>query len=852
MTAGAGLALAAWLVVHPFPLIATQTQVPPPTGLVRLDPAEAEQLARTARASVNVTMASGLELSLWAPSRLVKDPVALDIDARGVMYVTSSPRTGLPLDIRDHPDWILDVHTLTSVDGLREFLKRTMAPERSGQNGWMPDLNGDGSRDWRDLAGRQERVYRLQDTAGLGRADTSEIVITGFVNDDPVSEVAGGVMFKDGDLFIGAAPDLWRFRDTNGDGRMDVRDSIAHGFNVHPGFGGHGVSGITTGPDGRIYWKVGDIGLNVVDRTGTRWMYPNRGSIVRANPDGSDFEVFASGLRNTHEFAFDEHGNLITVDNDGDYPGETERLVYITYGSDAGWRSTWQYGKYTDLANNRYNVWINEGMFRPRFDGQAAYFTPPVASYPAAPASLVYHPGVALDDRWRQHFLVTNFTGTPSSARVFAFKVNERGAGVELASNSEILRGILSPGMKIGPDGAVYLTDWITGWDPKGDGRVWKLDTPAAASSNARLELRKVFAADVTSQSGAALADWLGHADMRVRLRGQFELVRRRDETTLVSAARGDTRGARLQRADLARLHAIWGLGQLARTDARQAAAVVAFLGDGEAEVRAQAAKVLGDAGYAAAVTSLVAALRDTSPRVRFFAAEALGRIGRAEAGVATAVVDMLAQNNDQDVYLRHAGAFALSRLGAAAVSGFGTHPSRGVRLAAVVALRRLRHESVAQYLADADELVVAEAARAINDEGGIAAALPALARLLDETRFASEPLLRRAISANLRLGGAEHAGRVTAFAARSGVPEALRLEAIAALGVWAAPSPFDRVDGAQLTPAQAIRDPLAGRAALERLAVALRADRSPAIRSAIVEATDRAGLKTSSSGRLQ
>jgi putative membrane-bound dehydrogenase-like protein len=797
---GAALALAASLAVQRSPLLATQTQIPPPTGLVRLDPAEAEQLARAARASVNVTMASGLELSLWAPSRLVKDPVALDIDVRGVMYVTSSPRTGLPLDIRDHPDWILEVHTLTSVDGLREFLKRTMAPERSGLNGWLPDLNGDGSRDWRDLAGRQERVYRLQDTAGTGRADTSEVVVNGFVSDDPVSEVAGGVMFRDGELYIGAAPDLWRFRDTNGDGRMDARDSVAHGFNVHPGFGGHGLSGITMGPDGRVYWKVGDIGLNVVDRTGTRWMYANRGSIVRANPDGSDFEVFASGLRNTHEFAFDEHGNLITVDNDGDYPGETERLVYITYASDAGWRSTWQYGKYSDTANNRYNVWINEGMFRPRFDGQAAYFTPPIASYPAAPASLVYHPGVALDDRWRQHFFVTNFTGNPSTARVFAFKVNERGAGFELASNTEILRGILSPGMKIGPDGAIYLTDWITGWDPKGDGRIWKLDTPGAATSNARLELRKVFAADVSAQTGAALGEWLGHADMRVRLRGQFELVRRRDDTTLLAVARAENRSARLQRADLARLHAIWGLGQLARADTRQVAALVGFLGDSEAEVRAQAAKMIGDANHPPVTTSLVAALRDSSLRVRFFAAEALGRIGRADAGVAAGLVEMLAANSDQDVYLRHAGAFALSRLGVTAVSGLNTHPSRAVRLAAVVALRRLRHESVALYLADADEFVVTEAARAINDEGGIAAALPALARVLDDTRFVNnEPLVRRAISANLRGGGAENASRVTAFAARTGVPEALRAEAIAALAVWSAPSLLDRVDGAFL-----------------------------------------------------
>jgi len=36
---------------------------------------------------------------------------------------------------------------------------------------------------------------------------------------------------------------------------------------------------------------------------------------------------------------------LISVDNDGDHAGEKERLVYITRGSDSGWRINWQFGK---------------------------------------------------------------------------------------------------------------------------------------------------------------------------------------------------------------------------------------------------------------------------------------------------------------------------------------------------------------------------------------------------------------------------------------------------------------------------------------------------------------------------
>ena len=198
------LIVASLLALDRIPVAASGQQISqPPSAIVRLDPGEAERLAKEARAAINVTMAPGLEVSLWAPSALVKDPIAVEIDARGVMYVTSSPRTGLPLDIRQHPDWVPEVHTLTTVDGIRAFLKRVMAPGLSAQNSWLPDLNKDGSRDWRDLAGKQERVYRLQDTAGRGRADTSEIVVEGFVNDDPVSEVAGGVMVLGRDLLVG-------------------------------------------------------------------------------------------------------------------------------------------------------------------------------------------------------------------------------------------------------------------------------------------------------------------------------------------------------------------------------------------------------------------------------------------------------------------------------------------------------------------------------------------------------------------------------------------------------------------------------------------------------------------------
>jgi putative heme-binding domain-containing protein len=113
-----------------------------------------------------------------------------------------------------------------------------------------------------------------------------------------------------------------------------------------------------------------------------------------------------------------------------------------------------------------------------------------------------------------------------------------------------------------------------------------------------------------------------------------------------------------------------------------------------------------------------------------------------------------------------------------------------------VLVLRQLRNENVATFLKDPDEYIVTEAARAINDDLSIEKALPALAATLSETRFKSEPLLRRGINACLRVGGEKEMDQLIAFAKRTDVSPVLRGEALATLGVWPNPSTLDRVDG--------------------------------------------------------
>src|SRR5690606_25363410 len=115
---------------------------------------------------------------------------------------------------------------------------------------------------------------------------------------------------------------------------------------------------------------------------------------------------------------------------------------------------------------------------------------------------------------------------------------------------------------------------------------------------------------------------------------------------------------------------------------------------------------------------------------------------------------------------------------------------------------------------------------------------LPALAAALAESRFTSEPLIRRAINANLRVGTAEAAQRVAAYAASNAARDSLRSEAIAALGVWPAPSILDRVDGVHIGVMQ--RDTTIARAALAAIMEPIFASASPQVQIAMAGAVAR------------
>src|SRR5262249_41701430 len=235
----------------------------------------------------------------------------------------------------------------------------------------------------------------------------------------------------------------------------------------------------------------------------------------------------------------------------------------------------------------------------------------------------------------------------------------------------------------------------------------------------------------------------------------------------------------------LPRLHAIWALGQFVRhvrgvggkSIPVEVLPVVAtlrgLLQDKDSEIRAQTARVYGEfPNYGTDV--LIPLLKDQEPRVRQLAAQAIGWSGRptrltdAESAIQF-ILDMLRDNADKDPYLRHAGVMALARVASPAdLSGQARRdvpPS--VRMGILLAMRRQGTRSIARFLRDSEPRLVLEATRAIHDVP-ILDALPELASLTVSRPNLPSVALHRALNAHFRLGLANNAAAVAAFAAKS------------------------------------------------------------------------------------
>lgn len=190
------------------------------------------------------------------------------------------------------------------------------------------------------VARRHDGVYQLRDTDGDGFFEENREFIP---NAGDYDEITGLVVSGDNVVYFGDRSRISTAIDTDGDGTADIITTIIEGIPV----GRHQNDGLEFGPDGLLY--IGG-GSTCDDCTESN---PLSAAILRANPDGSGLETYATGIRNSYDIAFDTQGRLWATDNGEDgidppYCASIDELNLIEEGADYGW----PYGSACDPLND--------------------------------------------------------------------------------------------------------------------------------------------------------------------------------------------------------------------------------------------------------------------------------------------------------------------------------------------------------------------------------------------------------------------------------------------------------------------------------------------------------------------
>jgi quinoprotein glucose dehydrogenase len=768
-------------------------------------------------------VADGLKVEVFAAEPLLQNPVAFSIDEKGRVFVAETHRYREAIfDITKNLPWLLDDLAFRTVAERSNFLARTFATNNAF------------------LTKDSELIRLVEDTDGDGKADTSRVFADGFR--DSVSGTAAGVLARKGTVWFTCIPDLWRFdedvaaqsaraastphpppsplvgrgeRVPEGRVRGDASPGaslsdparkspianrkLASGFGVRIGVSGHDLHGLILGPDGKLYFSVGDRGFesppgirgfgfttNFLQR-----VLPDTGSVLRCNPDGSDLEVFAVGLRNPQELAFDAFGNLFTVDNDT-AGADNSRVLHVVEGGDYGWRVSYQHME-------GFGPWVREGLWRGGLDD----VLPPAGVVAQGPSGLAYNPGTGLGPKYRDAFLVCDFPGG-----VWAFKARPKGASYEVAWKEKLLWNLWPTDVAFANDGSVLVSDWTEGWSPSGKGRLYRISDPNQPDKDKIKETQQFLERGIFEFTYEQMHQHLlnPHMEVRMMARRTHPLNNYNDQTFTESLARViDTSTNRHARFD-----ALWGLAErgprinrwpyivaggsaLMRLRSATIGKIETLFNDTDPLIGAQAAKVISECRWSTRNPWFPPLLEHTNVGVRYNAA--LG-VGVCEVKSALPpLLNYLRTNADADPFLTHAGVMALVGIAdLSAIGQAGKDASPAVRRAALLAMRRLERPEIAQFLSDPDPRLRYEAARAINDVP-IEAALPELANFVAKIDCPTN-VMSRAINACFRLGTERHAKMLSGLGVRVDMPDWARAEAISVLGDWKNPPPLDRIVG--------------------------------------------------------
>jgi putative membrane-bound dehydrogenase-like protein len=312
-----------------------------------------------------------------------------------------------------------------------------------------------------------DRIVVLVDKNGDGKADESVVFYQGKDLYGPlgvcVAPQADGKALK---VFVCQSPDILVFEDKDGDLKADGPPK-----KFLTGFGGfdhdHGVHGLNIGPDGRLYFTVGDAGvtgLQSSDGTGRKWKSNDtdvqKGTVWRCDMDGKNLELIAHNFRNNYECCVDSFGEVWLSDNDDDGNQQT-RICFVMPGGNYG------YGP----RGPGQTHWHEE---------QPGIVHKTLRTGFGSPTGITFYEGSLLPEKYRGALL--HCDAGPREVRAFFRK--PKGAGYEL--DKEVIltssdNWFRPSDVCVAPDGSIFVADWYDrgvgghGMGDPTDGRIYRL-----------------------------------------------------------------------------------------------------------------------------------------------------------------------------------------------------------------------------------------------------------------------------------------------------------------------------------------------------------------------------------------
>ncbi|NUN98561.1 MAG: dehydrogenase, partial [Candidatus Omnitrophica bacterium] len=373
----------------------------------------------------HLTVAEGLEVTLWAAEPMVRNPAVMDIDSRGRVWVAE----------------------------------------------------GVNYRGWKDLEPEGDRILILEDTDGDGRADSSKVFYQGKDIDNAL-----GLCVMGNRVAVSRSPNVFVFTDENGDDVADKKEVLFAGLSGEQH--DHGVHSVVFGPDGKFYFNAGNEGRQllhadgspVIDRAGNKVDVSDspyqEGMVFRCNPDGSEFETLAWNFRNNYEVCVDSFGTLWQSDNDDD-GNKGVRINYVMEFGNFGYkdeltRAGWSTPRLNLEAEIPLRHWHqNDPGVVPNLLQTGA----------GSPTGILVYEGELLPEVFRNQ--VIHCDAGPNVVR--AYPVTPKGAGYEARIvnllHSQTDTWFRPADVCVAPDGSVFVADW---YDPGVGGHAMGDNTPGA------------------------------------------------------------------------------------------------------------------------------------------------------------------------------------------------------------------------------------------------------------------------------------------------------------------------------------------------------------------------------------